>query len=80
MRLLWSVDFFKLNFLKKIYFRNTDRVSNGLDPDQDLHSVGPDLELGPDLEPNCFAKGYQQTTQVASSIVRVNEGLLRVLS
>ena len=35
-------------FLKKITFsknsfKNTIRVSNGLDPDQDRHSVGPDL-------------------------------------
>ena len=25
-------------------FKNTIRVSNGLDPDQDRHSVGPDLD------------------------------------
>ena len=30
-------------FFQKIYFRNTIRVSNGLDPDQEWHSVGPDL-------------------------------------
>ena len=34
--------------LKKI--RNTIRVSNGLDPDQDKHSVGPDLG------PNCLQR------------------------
>ena len=31
-------------------FRNTIRVSNGLDPDQDRHNVGPDLG------PNCLQK------------------------
>ena len=35
--------FFINNFFQKNYFRNTDRVSNGLDPDQDQHCVGPDL-------------------------------------
>ena len=45
-------------------FRNTTRVSNGLDPDQDRHCVG--LDLGP----NCL-QGYQQTTKVAASKVRV---------
>ena len=39
--------FFKINFLKN-YFRNTIRVSNSLEPDQDWHSVGPDLA------PNCL--------------------------
>ena len=34
--------FFKINFTKNS-FRNTIRVSNGLDPDQDRHFVGPDL-------------------------------------
>ena len=44
-------DFFEINFYKK-YFRSTIRVSNGLDPDQDRRSVGPDMG------PNCFAKVY----------------------
>ena len=34
--------FSKLTFPKN-YFRNIFRVSNGLDPDQDRHLVGPDL-------------------------------------
>ena len=34
--------FFKINFSKSS-FKNTIRVSNSLDPDQDQHSVGPDL-------------------------------------
>ena len=37
-----AVFFFTINFLKNS-FRNTIRVSNGLDPYQDRHSVGPDL-------------------------------------
>ena len=41
--------FFKINFSKK-KFRNIIRVSNGLDPDQDRHSVGPDLG------PNCLQR------------------------
>ena len=44
MIFLPSADFFKLIF-KKISFRNTIRVSNGLDLDEDRHSVGPDLGL-----------------------------------
>ena len=36
--------FFSINFLLKKYFRNTVRLSNGLDPDQDQC----------DLDPNCF--------------------------
>ena len=39
MLLLSSVDFSKINFCK-IFFLG---VSTGLDPDQDRHSVGPDL-------------------------------------
>ena len=50
MLLLLSTDFFlKLTFSKHS-FRNTIRVSNGLDPDQDRHSVCPDLV------PNCLPK------------------------
>ena len=33
--------FFKINFFTNS-FRNTFRVSNGLDPDQNLHSDSPD--------------------------------------
>ena len=39
-------------------------MSNGFDPDQDRHSVGPDL--GPNV-----CKGYQQTTKIAASTERV---------
>ena len=41
--------FFKIKLFKNS-FRNTIRVSNGLDPDQDRRYVGP--ELGP----NCLQK------------------------
>ena len=43
----WPTFFTKSTF-SKISFRKTIRVSNSLDPDQDLQFVGPDL------------KGYQQ--------------------
>ena len=42
--------FFKINFLKKKSFRNTIRVSNGLDPDQVRHNVGRNLG------PNCLQR------------------------
>ena len=48
MLLLSSADFSKFTFLKRNVFRNTVRVSNGLDPDQDRHSAGSDLG------PNCL--------------------------
>ena len=41
--------FSKLTF-SKTSFRNTIRVSNSSDPDQDRHSVGPDLG------PNCLQR------------------------
>ena len=40
-----SADFFQNQLFQKI-FRDMIRISNGLDPDQTQHSVGPDL--GPD--------------------------------
>ena len=45
------LNFFKINFFQK-YFQesNTIRVSNSLDPNQYLHSVGPDLG------PNCLQR------------------------
>ena len=48
MLLLSSADFFQSFFFN--YFRNTIRVPNGLDPDQELHFVGPDLS------PNCLQR------------------------
>ena len=48
---LWlSADFFQSGFYLENSFRNTILGSNGLDPDQDPHSVGPDLG------PNCFQR------------------------
>ena len=46
MLLLSSADIFKKKYFSKNSFRNTTRVSNGLDPDQD--------QIDPDLGPNCF--------------------------
>ena len=43
MLLLSSADFFHNLPFSKHSFRNTIRVSNGLDPDQDRRSVSPDL-------------------------------------
>ena len=60
MLLLFSVDFFKINFFSKISFRNTIKVSNCLELDQDKHSVGPDLG------PNC----YQRKPRVAKERVK----------
>ena len=44
-----SADCFQNLFFQN-YFKNTIRVSNGLDPDLDRHSVGPDLN------PNCLQR------------------------
>ena len=41
--------FFKINSFKRS-FRNSIGMSNGLDPDQDRHVVGPDLG------PNCLQR------------------------
>ena len=53
----------------KNYFRNTIRVSKGLDPEQDRHFVGSNLG------PNCLQRLSAQTTKVASGMVRVKEKL-----
>ena len=50
MLLLSSADFFQIQFFKKNLIRNSIRVSNSLDPDQDRRSVGPDLG------PNCLQR------------------------
>ena len=61
-----------LTFSKLIFpkytFSNTIRVSNSLDPDQDWHS------LGPDMGPNSLQFFFQQTTKVAASKERVKYG------
>ena len=56
--------FFKINFFKN-YFRDTIRVSHGLDLGQDRRSVGPDLG------PNCFQR--LSAVKVAASKERVNK-------
>ena len=61
MLLLSSADFFSKLTFSKYSFWNAIRVSNGLDPDQDRHFVGPDLGL------NCL-----QRPNVAACIERVN--------
>ena len=50
VRNLSSADYFSKLIFKTNSFRNTISVSNGLDPDQDRHSVGPDLG------PNCLQR------------------------
>ena len=50
MLLLSASDFFSKLTFSNHSFRNTIIVSKGLDPDQDRHSVGPDLG------PNCLQR------------------------
>ena len=45
MLLLLSADIFLKLTYSNFFFRNIIRVSNSLDPDLDLLSVGPDLDL-----------------------------------
>ena len=47
--------FFKINFFYKFF--QEYRVSNGLDTDQDRHSVGPDLYL------NCLQRSSAEDTK-----------------
>ena len=56
--------FFKVNFFAKKQ-QNTIRVSNDLDPDQDRHNVGPDLD------PNCL-----QMLSADQKSPRVRKGLI----
>ena len=50
--LSYLLTFFKINFLKKFFQerRLLEYVSNGLDADQERHSVSPDLD------PNCLQR------------------------
>ena len=76
MLLLSSADFFSKFTFSKNSFRNTIRLSNSLDTDQDRPKVGPDLG------PNCLQrlsaddKCYQQTTKVATGKERVLEPIM----
>ena len=68
--LLLSADFFfKTNFFSsKNSFRNTVRVSNSFDPDQDQLSVGPDL--GPDCLQKLAAEGKHPRDPDPESFIR----------
>ena len=73
LMLLWSAaDFYQLHYSKN-YFRNIIRVSNSLNPDQDLQSVSPDLG------PNCLQKLSDSRRYVATSKVRVKSMSTRVI-
>ena len=61
--LLSSVDFIKIKCFKN-FFRHSIRVSNGLDPDQDRHLVGPDLD------PNRFKFSKIISRQQKSSLAK----------
>ena len=65
MFLLSPKRFSKVTFSKKS-FRNTVRVSNSLETDQDQPCVGPDLD------PNWLQRFYQRTPKVFASEERVN--------
>ena len=75
MFLLLSADpfkFFKINFFSsKNSFKNTIRVSNGLDPDQD-HSIDVLSVL---ILAQTLCKCYQQMTKVTTSKERRLSGL-----
>ena len=64
-----SADFFSKSTFSKNSFRNTIRVSNGMDPDQDRLSVGPDLG------PNCLQRLTSDdiSRQRVSHPIRLNE-------
>ena len=70
--------FLKLSiYFHNVFFRNTIRVSNGLDPDQDRRSVGPDLG------PNCLQKlsADDKSPLARKELIRsyVTESAFRVL-
>ena len=48
---------------------NTIRVSNGLDPDQDQHSVGPDLG------PNCLQR-LSADDKKAENLLQIRKHIL----
>ena len=64
MLFLRSADFFRIIFFENS-LRNTIRVSNSLDPDQALHSVGPDLG------PNCLQNLSADDTSRQKVIVKM---------
>ena len=60
--------FFNIN-VSKTSFKNTNRVSNGLDPDQARHFVGPGLD------PNCLQRlsAYDISRQKANELFSLYE-------
>ena len=60
-----SAEFYSKLTLSKISFRNTSRLLNCFDPDQDRHSVGPVLS------PNCLQR-LSADKKVSVSKKRVN--------
>ena len=58
--LFFVCDIFNITFSK-----NTIRVSNCLDPDQDRHSVGPDLG------PNCLQRLSADMSSLAKRVLKV---------
>ena len=66
--------FSKLAFLQKKSFRNTIRVSKGLEPDQGRLSVSPDLG------PNCLQRlQADEKSQVRQVYFTISEGVQHVL-
>ena len=65
MFLLSSADIFQNQFSKKT-FRNTIRVTNSLNPDQDRHFVGVLIWV------HSVFKGYQQTTKIPTNKGKVH--------
>ena len=58
MLLLSFADFFPNYCFRNKTFRNIIRELNGLDPDQDLHFVSHDHDLGPN-----HCEGYEKMTK-----------------
>ena len=52
MLLDYLMTIFKINFFKKLFQKQVIKVSNSLDPDQDLQNFGPDLG------PNCYMERF----------------------
>ena len=64
MLMLSSAECFSKLVLSEKIFKNTFRVSNSLDPDQDRHKVGPDL--GPNYLQRLSADNKSRPWQVNS--------------
>ena len=64
MIVLLSADFFPKLIFSKFSARNTIKVSNSLDPDQDRHFVGPDLG------PNCLKRKHVRKSRFTAPLTR----------